>query len=366
MIPGALVELSPFDYTGPLPPELVRGRDELLVDLTERVTSRSPTALLGPRRYGKTSVLQRLAADLTESAVIAIDLMPAQTSNDVARALTAALLDTDADVARDATEVSATLGFNLVGLRGQVTSTRPADRPDPAAAYANLVDTLVRTAVRRPTVVIFDEFQQIATVPNGTAVLRAALQHHYKDIGLLFAGSEPSAMRNIFSNHSQPFLHQAQIVEIGPLDLPATQHIVNDGFTTTGRTPGAVASLIHQFTHGHPLRTMQAAHAAWLHTTDAPADTTWGAALTTIRKSARPEVSAVYEQLPHTHQKTLRVIAHRRSALGVAGELVNLSKGSAQGARRSLLDHGHLVDVDGSLYVTDPFLADWLVETRPL
>ena len=360
------VQLSPFDYTGPLPPALVRGRDDLLADLTERVTSRSPTALLGPRRYGKTSVLQRLAADLTESTVIAVDLMPAQTSNDVARALAKALLDTGADLARHATEVSATLGFNLVGLRGQVTSTRPADRPDPAAAYANLVDTLVKTALRRPTVIVFDEFQQLATVPNGTAVLRAALQHHYKDIGLLFAGSEPSAMRDIFSNHAQPFLHQAQIVEIGPLDLPATQRIVNDGFTASGRTPGAVASLIHQFTRGHPLRTMQAAHAAWLHATSDPADSTWGTALTTIRTSARPEVSAVYEQLPATHQRTLRVIAHRRSALGVAGELVNLSKGSAQGARRSLHAHGHLVDVDGSLQVTDPFLADWLVETHPL
>lgn len=360
------MELSPFDYTGPLPPDLVHGRDDLLADLAERVTSRSPTALLGPRRYGKTSVLQRVAADLTESAAITIDLMPAQTPNDVARALTAALLDTDAEVARNATEVSATLGFNLVGLRGQVTSTRPADRPDPAAAYANLVDALVRTALRRPTVIVFDEFQQLATVTNGTAVLRAALQHHYKHIGLLFAGSEPSAMRGIFSNHAQPFLHQAQIVEIGPLDLPATQHIINDGFTITGRTPGAIASLIHQFTRGHPLRTMQAAHVAWLHATDEPADTTWGAALTTVRRTARPEVSAVYEQLPATHQKTLRVIAHRRSALGVGGELVDLSKGSAQGAVRSLLDHGHLIEVDGSLQVTDPFLADWLVETRPL
>ena len=88
--------------------------------------------------------------------------------------------------------------------------------------------------------------------------------------------------------------------------------------------------------------------------------------LATIRRFSRPEVSAVYEQLPDTHQRTLRVIAHRGSALGVGGQLVDLSKGSAQGARRSLLDHGHLIEVDGSLSVTDPFLADWLVATHPL
>ena len=56
--------LSPFQL--PLPPEDVRGRDELLAILTEQVTNRRITALLGPRRFDKTSVLRRLAADLTE------------------------------------------------------------------------------------------------------------------------------------------------------------------------------------------------------------------------------------------------------------------------------------------------------------
>lgn len=362
------MQLSPFDFTGPLPPDRVQGRDELLADLTRRVTSHSPTALLGPRRFGKTSVLSRLGADLTEVQTISVDLMPVLSSLDAARALLVALLDADPSVSKDATQVSATLGFNLVGLRGEIRATRTADRPDPSAAFANLVDTLVATALRRPTLVIVDEFQQIAAVPNGTAILRAGLQHHYKDIALLFAGSAPSAMRDIFANHDQPFLHQADIVEIEPLTLPAVQQLIDTGFARTGRRPGAVASLIHDVTGGHPLRTMQAAHHAWLHADTRAADAAWGDALDSARRASLPAVSALYDQLPAVQRKVLRILANDGSIFGTAARQLDLdSKGSAQSARASLRADGHLlVGPDRRDRVTDPFLADWLRTTHPL
>lgn len=361
------MELSPFDFTGPLPPERVTGRDDLLGELTRRVTARTPTALLGPRRFGKTSVLGRLAADLTEVTTIVVDLMPVQAPHDAVRAVTAALLDADTHVREEATAVSAKLGFNLLALRGEIATIRAADRPDPSVAFANLIDTLVRTALAGPTVVVFDEFQQIAALDNGTAVLRSALQRHYKDIGLLFAGSAPSAMRDIFSNPGQPFLHQADIVEIGPLTLEATQQLIADGFAETGRTPGTVASLIHAHTDGHPLRTMQAAHVAWQYAEDGPADTAWGDALAAIRTAGRPAVSALYEQLPTSQQKVLRILANGGSIYGSAAAALDLSKGGAQQASRSLHADGHLLDdASGSSRVADPFLADWLQLAYPL
>jgi uncharacterized protein len=365
---GAM-DLSPFDYTGPLPAERVRGRDELLADLTRRVTVRTPTALLGPRRFGKTSVLGRLAADMTEVASITVDLMPVQSSLDAAKSLLDALMDAEAGVAQEATKISASLGVNLVALRAEIRSTRSSARSDPASAFADLADTLVKTALRRPTLVVFDEFQQIAAVPNGTAVLRSKLQHHYKEIGLIFAGSAPSAMRDIFANPDQPFLHQADVVAIGPLTLPAAQQIIDGGFAETGRQPGAVASLIHDFTGGHPLRTMQAAHAAWTHAVGVPGDQAWGEALADLRRTRmRTEVSGIYEQLSTVQRKVLRILAHAGSIYGTAANRLELySKGSAQRARESLLADGHIIEGgNGRDRVTDPFLADWLRRTHPL
>ena len=71
-------------YQGLLSPELVSGRDALLADLAERVSERRVTTLLGPRRYGKTSVLRRLATDLSEVANVWVDLHAVVSVADVA------------------------------------------------------------------------------------------------------------------------------------------------------------------------------------------------------------------------------------------------------------------------------------------
>ena len=55
---------SPFPYHGPLRPEQVTGRESLALDLAQRIADRRLTALVGPRYYGKTSLLKRVAADL--------------------------------------------------------------------------------------------------------------------------------------------------------------------------------------------------------------------------------------------------------------------------------------------------------------
>src|SRR3546814_1766478 len=60
------MDRSPFPFQGPLAPSEVTGRDDLRRDLAERMVERRVTALLGPRRYGKTSLLRRVTADLAE------------------------------------------------------------------------------------------------------------------------------------------------------------------------------------------------------------------------------------------------------------------------------------------------------------
>lgn len=361
------METSPFEYTGPLPADKVVGRDDLVAGLLRRVTSRSPTALLGPRRYGKTSVLNRLEANLDAPEVVRIDLMYVQSPADAVHAITKAL-SSSPGVFRAATDITARVGLHLPGLlRADVRATRRPQQQPPETLFHTLVDTLVESSLRAPTVIVFDEFQQIGALDNGTAILRAALQQHYRDIGLVFAGSAPSAMRDIFGNAAQPFLHQAEVVTIGPLGLDAVHQLVTDGFAATGRDPGSVGHLVHQLTGGHPLRTMQAAHVAWQHTGEQPADRTWADALASLRNREHPALAAMYEQFSPSQRKTLRAVAHHQSPYGTAGDVLDLSKGGASSALRGLAADGHIVDTDGDgPAVTDPLLADWLRLHYPL
>lgn len=354
---------SPFRYQGPLAPDQLRGRDDLLADLARRITDRRVTALLGPRRYGKTSVLDRLATDLAEVATVAVDLYGVQSVADVATRVDDALAHSPASF-RDATQpITAKLGINLGAVRAEFARAY-RNQPDPTARLSQLLDVIVDTARRAPTLLILDEFPDIERALGATGLMRTKFQRHYDRLGLLFAGSRVSAMREMFADRDQPFYGQADPVTIGPLPHVVVHDLVRDGFATTGRDPGLLASTIHALTAGHPQRTMLLADAAWRHTpATGNADEHWGAALTDIRESLDAGMRTLHDNLAWGERRVLRLVAHDEPLHGAVAKQLRLTAGTTSNAHRQLVAGGHLHD-DGTF--VDPMFADWFRQTLPL
>ena len=364
-----LVELSPFPYQGPLAPEQVAGRDDMVTDLVHRLADHRVTVLLGPRRYGKTSLLRRVLRDLEQGGHtgVWIDLYALTSMADLA-----ARLDDGLDgvrgplrqlLGRIAASTSLNLGAVKVELRGG-----GRDRSDPALTVQALLDVLVRAAANTPVVLAVDEFSGISQVAGAAGILRTGLQHHYQQIGLVFAGSEPSMMRTLFTAQAEPFYGQADLVEIGPLSAVAVVEIVADGFAATGRAAGPVPDRVADFAAGHPQRSMQLADAAWRMTDPATAADreTWELAIERVRHDVAGGLERLYAALPVGQQKVLRALAQTGSVYGRAARTHDLAKGTATSARATLLDHGHVRDVDGHTVIVDPLLADWLRRRFPL
>jgi uncharacterized protein len=325
------------------------------------------TALLGPRRFGKTSVLRRLAADLTEVATMPVDFFGVQTHADLVVRLSAAMRDAVPAVRDHAVELSVEAGIDLAGVQASLRLS-PRRRPDARLLYGELVGMLVRMSERTPLLVIFDEFQSIVAVDGATAVLRTELQEHYTHVGLIFAGSAPSAMRDIFTRHDQPFFNQADLLTIGPLSREAVHGTVGDGFRSTGRDPGTVAGHIFEFAGGHPQRTMRTADEVWRHTDpDTPADRVWGRSLMALREAEAATLAATYDDLAAGEKKVMRIYANHEPLYGAAAERLELWPGAADHARDKLLAEGKLrTTTEGDIVVTDPLLADWLRQRLPV
>jgi len=359
--------MSPFPYQGPLEPEEVHGRDALLRDLTERITSRRVTALLGPRRFGKTSVLRRVAADLTEVTTVWVDLYEVTSMADVAVRFDDALGATTGRFATAARAVAAGVAVNLGVVK--IDLTGPArNRPDPALTFHGLLDVLVAAAAREPTLLVVDEFSSIARIEGAAGALRTAIQHHYRDLGIVFAGSHPSMMRTLFTARAEPFYGQADLLEIGPLSPEAVESTVASGFRSTGRDAGPLPALLTAFTAGHPQRTMQLADACWRHTPSggSAGAETWSAALDDVRRAAGEGMERLYSGFERGERSVLRAVARGGSIYGAEADLLELSNGTATHARRTLLDSGDLVDTGAGLVVVDPIFADWLRQRFPI
>ena len=355
------MDSSPFPYQGPLEPGQVRGRDELVQDLTERVTERRVTALLGPRRYGKTSVLRRVAADLSEVTPVWVDLYEVTSMADVAVRFDEALAGTAGRFAQAARSIAASAAITLGIIK--VEFTRPARaRPDPSVTFHSLLGVLVGAALRAPTLLVIDEFSSISRVPGAAGALRTALQHHYQELGIVFAGSQPSMMRSLFTDRPEPFYGQADLVTIEPLSVAAVEEIVTSGFTSTGREPGTVPSLTFAFTGGHPQRAMQLADATWRRTkkgTTAGADE-WAQGLADVRRATAEGMERIYSGFEDSERSVLRSVAQAGNIYGTEASLLDLSAGAASRARQKLLDGGDLVDTASGLKVVDPLLSDWI------
>ncbi len=364
-----MVARSPFPYQGPLAPEQVSGRDDLARDLAERLMDRRLTALLGPRRYGKTSLLKRVAADLAAVGpdTVWIDLYELSSMADLAGAVDRGLAGVTGPVRRVLDSVAGTMSLNL-GVVGVELSKGHRDRRDPVLTVRSLLQVLVRTAQRQDLIVVFDEFSGIADVKGAAGLLRTELQHHYQELGIVFAGSQPSTMRALFTDQAQPFFAQADLVELGPLADEAVAAIVEEGFSSTGRRTGPVTSHVVAFAEGHPQRAMQLADAVWRRTAEGgrAGNETWEEALGDVRANVDSGSERLFALMPSGHQKTLRAVASGGSIYGTAADVVDLAPGTAKAAVDALVGNGYLIRRDEQLVVVDPLLADWIRRRFPL
>ena len=357
------MERSPFPHHGPLQPDQVSGRERLAIDLAQRIAERRLTALLGPRRYGKTSLLKRVAADLEAVGhqPVWIDLYERTSIADVAAAVDRGLAGVGGAVRKTLDDIAGSLSVNL-GVLGVQLSRSPKQRPDPVLTLRTLLGILTTAAQRHSLFVVFDEFSGIANVEGGAAVLRTELQHHFQQLGIVFAGSEPSTMQALFSEQTQPFFAQADLVEIEPLADDAIGHIIEEGFEGTERGTGGITSRITQFADGHPQRAMQLADALWRQVNRGGTASlqAWEAALDGVRANVDAGSERVFSLLPAGQQKTLRAVAAEGTVYGTAASLLDLPAGTGRDAAIKLVGNGILHQRRQQLAVVDPLLADWL------
>lgn len=357
------MEPSPFPHHGPLSPDQVLGREDLIDELIARVTARRPTVLVAPRRFGKTSILGRLDAELGDTVtVVRVDLYELRSWADLAARLDDALAAVPAARRRGLDRVAAGLEINLGVVKAQLTR---ADRPSPEPTVDRLLDVLVTHAVTTPTVAVFDEFSSIVRLDGAAGLLRTKVQHHVQQLGLVFAGSEPSTMRMLFSEVDQPFYAQADLVEVPPLSRVALADMVDRGFD--GTPPPGLAGRIHEFTGGHPQRCMQLADAAWTAArSGVPPDHVWAEALERCRGATDDASESRFSVLQPADQAVMRLAATGGALFGRGAELLSLSISSAQLARARLLERGQIVQDDGKVVVVDPLYADWIRRRFPI
>ena len=269
---------NPFVYGEVVPREAFADRDAELDRLVSDLAAGQKVFLISPRRYGKSSLVRQALATVERRGALTVEITVSSYSSYVAflegyaRALAA--VETRWEKAR-------------TWLTEMVTSTRPEIRYDPketgmgriSVAFpmvqsardvnrlANEVFELpgrLATYRKRTVVVALDEFQAIDGFNGGSVehALRAAAQHQ-RDVGYVFAGSEPSLMEKMIGPR-RPFYKAGPVMRLQKIPPDLFADWIETRFGGSGiRAEGGLGTAIVDLAGNLPYDVPRLAHETW-------------------------------------------------------------------------------------------------------
>jgi hypothetical protein len=351
---------------------LLIDRRQELATLARRAADRVSVQLVAPRRFGKTSLLLAHAGRLRDTGwrTAHVDLSRVADLTDVARRVAAGYAHLDSPWVRShLSGLLARLGISLSALGPAVTvGPRPAGwQGETAEAVVMRLLDLPKDLWERdeiPTLVVFDEFQDLLVARNDLdGLLRSRIQYHGDAAAYVYAGSEPSMLREIFDTRERPLFGQADPQALGPLPVEEVLDELVRRFSEERLEPGEALGELVVFAGGHPQRTMRLAYLLAEALTEGREGTPQTAAMVIDRAIALTAAGheAVWQASGATERAVLAAIADgvapTSPALAAQHGVARTTLGAA--ADR-LANHGHLVRAARGSRLVDPLLAEWI------
>ncbi len=365
-------ELNPFDFSKPASAdELIdRERDlELLVRLAE---GNSNSRLTAPRRYGKTTLLRRVRAEVEARGMntVYVNLYGLLSVAEAADRIEDAYRKSLHGAVRNLVVGIIRTFQPTAKIPKTGVSIEPSIEPEIGRRLSWLLDIPVKIMEKtgNPTLVVFDEFQDILlTKPPLDGLIRARLEQHESEASYIFAGSHPAMMRRLFGDRTRPFYGQARGVRLGPLPEEALAEYIGERFSRSGREVGELLDPLLATARGHPQRAMLLAHFLWEWTGRGGEsdEAGWQGALSDVYLELRDELGSIWDGLADSERRVLAAIAAGPGSMrkGVLDEL-GLARSTARDARSRLIDEGYVRGEGDSLEIVDPLLSLWIANGR--
>jgi len=269
---------NPFVYGEVVPGEAFVDRETELDRLVSDLGNGQKVFLISPRRYGKSSLIRQALEALRRRGALTIEVTVSSYSSYLAflegYARAIAAVETKWDRAR-------------TWLTEAIASTRPEIRYEPketGLGRLSVAFPLITTARdlnrlanevfalpgklaaerKRTIVVALDEFQAIDSFNGGSVehAIRAAAQHQ-RQVGYVFAGSEPSLMEKMIGPR-RPFYKAGPVMRLQKISATIFGDFIERRFTKSGIKPEAgLAEAIVDLAGNLPYDVQRLAHETW-------------------------------------------------------------------------------------------------------
>ncbi len=377
---------NPFQFGRELGAGEIVDRETEIAAVIGTINSGGKLFVIGPRRYGKTSIL-RAAAEQAETAgavVLSYNVEAYPTLDNLARAI---LTEATAKLVGNVEKAGEKIRRFFSALRPEVSYSMTEgtwsaslgissdEEAEQVPLLVDLFDGLEKLAadVKTPVGLVLDEFQKVVEQGGQAAEgqLRAAIQQH-KKLGYVFAGSKTRMLTDMTSDPARPFYRLGSRRFIGAVPRADFAGFITRSFAESRfkAKPEAV-ELILNLAEDVPYNIQLLAHTAWEDLRSMRNSTLTEeivrAARERIVRQDDPFYTQIWNALTPTQQKAL-IAAVRENGVNLLSKqvtrLYRLPPSTMQRAlealttRSILREEEHLGSV--RLRLEDPFLGAWI------
>lgn len=381
---------NPFEFGGELKASSLIDREHELDLVVRTLEAGGKLFLIGPRRYGKTSILAAAEDKLSQSALVVLrydaevyeDLgrLAAALLAGAAKQLTPTLEKAGEAIKRFASRLKPRVEYDLTEQSLSIT-LGDSDKSDSKALpmltdVLNIIDKLAAQAGRRAAVIL-DEFQQIieAGGVNAEKQIRGTIQRHHHT-GYVFAGSKTRMLADMTNDPARAFWKLGSRLFLGPIPRPVWQEFLTSGFTKSGFKvqPESLERLLDA-AEDVPFNIQQLANACWEQLRASGGGTLTPnrvvAALVILVTRENPSYTQLWNSLNQPHKKVLRAVIDESGTKLRSAEILARYGVASSTMHKTLkiLDHRGIIREEETIgairyRLEDPFFAAWLRQVQ--
>lgn len=389
---------NPFEFGRELGADELVNRTEELAVIREIAESSGKLFVIGPRRFGKTSLLKAFAETASKNGQTVLrynaesfpDLsgLVKKIIEDSAKNLPGKVEKKGEQITRYFKSLRPEISFSVTQTEWKVgigvVPSSPNNQIELVVDAFNGLEMLASEHPKKVTVII-DEFQDILAQSGISAEkqIRSAIQTH-KFTSYIFAGSKTKMLTEMTTDASRPFYRLGKLLFIGKIPRPEFTRFLLDKFTLGGFLNPKIAEsekaiLAHQIldlAEDVPYNVQMFAHALWNRLSQiqsvAPENSFLNERLINeiLEKLIRqndPFYTQVWNKLTTIQKKALSSVVSQTGTNLLSMEvakMTNVSPSSMRRALESLVEQDILRtdEANGKIqYVfEDPFFAHWI------
>lgn len=377
---------NPFEFGGELKASSLIDREQELDQVVRTIENGGKLFLIGPRRYGKTSILAAAEDRLAGSkvAVLRFDAEIYESLGHLAAALLAAAakelsptIEKAGDaIKRFAAKLKPQVEYDLADQSlsisfGSSAKTNPASLPL-LTDVLNIVDRMAAAADKRAAVIL-DEFQQIIEEGGPTAErqIRGTVQRHHHT-AYVFAGSKTRMLADMTNDPGRAFWKLGSRLFLGPIPREAWRAFLSHGFTRSSfKAQAAALEHLMDVAEDIPFNIQQLANVSWEQLRAAGGGTLTAArvddALVQLVTRENSSYTQIWNSLNRQQKIALKAVIDE-GGKGLRSAAVLARFGLAASSMHKILialDSRGLIREEEELgsiryRLEDPFLARWL------